>query len=124
MFSSLVGKRTPNPNVTVIEHDALKEALRGNECVIVDVREPNEYSSVHIPGAINHPMSRFDAKLLPSGKRVVLVCQSGERFAKGARKRSPRCLPSPRRNTWLAGGNLRVKPAAERLHARRDCAGR
>ena len=77
MFSSLVGKRTPNPNVTVIEHDALKEALRGNECVIVDVREPNEYSSGHIPGAINHPMSRFDAKLLPSGKRVVLVCQSG-----------------------------------------------
>ena len=114
MFSSLFGKRTPNPNVTVIEHDALKEALRGNECVIVDVREPNEYSSGHIPGAINHPMSRFDAKLLPSGKRVVLVCQSGGRSSNALRK----ALESGRRDVchypggthgWRAAGEDVIK---------------
>jgi rhodanese-related sulfurtransferase len=46
-----------------IEHDALKEALRCDECVIVDVREPNEYSSEHIPGinvtAVLAPPSRL-----------------------------------------------------------------
>jgi rhodanese-related sulfurtransferase len=106
MFSSLFGKRTPNPHVTVMEHDALKEALRGNECVIVDVREPNAYSSGHIPGAITLRRQAFafreaSCACVPIGRTLF------ERFAKGARKRSPRCLPLPRSETWLEGGRRR-----------------
>ncbi|MGO9675095.1 MAG: rhodanese-like domain-containing protein [Methylocella sp.] len=86
MFSGLFAKRAASPDATIIEHDALKEALRDGACVVVDVREPHEYSSGHIPGAVNHPLSRFDAKLLPSGKRIVLVCKSGARSSNALRQ--------------------------------------
>ena len=82
MFSGLFSKRAASGDRSAIEHDALKEALQNGDCVVVDVREPHEYSSGHIPGAVNHPLSAFDAKALPSGKRVVLVCKSGMRSAK------------------------------------------
>ncbi|VFU16764.1 putative sulfurtransferase (Rhodanese) [Methylocella tundrae] len=86
MFSGLFAKRPTGPDATTIEHEALKEALKGGACVLVDVREPHEYSAGHIPGAVNHPLSRFDAKHLPSGKPVVLVCKSGGRSSTALRQ--------------------------------------
>jgi rhodanese-related sulfurtransferase len=86
MFSSLFSKRSAGPDATTIDHDALREALRTGDCVVVDVREPHEYSGGHIPGAINHPLSRFDVAVVPSDRRVVLVCKAGARSANALRK--------------------------------------
>jgi adenylyltransferase/sulfurtransferase len=64
----------------------LKAMLDGGENVfLVDVREPNEYEIVSIPGATLIPKGEFLSgaalERLPQDKRVVLHCKSGARSA-------------------------------------------
>jgi sulfur-carrier protein adenylyltransferase/sulfurtransferase len=64
----------------------LKEMLdRGEDIFLVDVREPNEYEIVSIPGAVLIPKDQFLSgaalERLPQDKRVVLHCKSGVRSA-------------------------------------------
>jgi adenylyltransferase/sulfurtransferase len=64
----------------------LKDMLdRGDNIFLVDVREPNEYEIVSIPGATLIPKGEFlsgDAlERLPQDRRVVLHCKSGARSA-------------------------------------------
>ena len=64
----------------------LKDMLdRGDNIFLVDVREPNEYEIVSIPGATLIPKDQFltGAALakLPQDKRIVLHCKSGVRSA-------------------------------------------
>ena len=66
MFSGLFSKRTTNDD-TEISYDDLADALKRGACLVVDVREPPEFASGHVPGAINQPLSRFDPKKLPEG---------------------------------------------------------
>jgi sulfur-carrier protein adenylyltransferase/sulfurtransferase len=58
---------------------------RGENIFLVDVREPNEYEIVSIPGATLIPKGEFLSgaalEKLPQGKRVVLHCKSGARSA-------------------------------------------
>lgn len=81
MFSGLFSKRATSGD-TEISYDDLAGALRRGACFVVDVREPQEFASGHVPGAVNQPLSRFDPKKLPEGKPVVLICQAGGRSAK------------------------------------------
>jgi len=61
----------------------------GNGAVIVDVREPEEWSAGHIPGAIHVPKSYFESRIegaVPDrSDHVVLYCASGNRSAWAAR---------------------------------------
>ncbi len=61
----------------------------GNGAVIVDVREPEEWSAGHIPGAIHVPKSYFESRIegaVPDrDQHVVLYCASGNRSAWAAR---------------------------------------
>ena len=67
----------PAPTETPLQIDA---ALRRGDIVLVDVREPNEYATECIAGALLHPLSRFDASALPAGgAEIVLHCGSGKR---------------------------------------------
>jgi len=50
-----------------IGYDELAEALQSSSCVLVDVREPQEFSAGHVPGSVNHPLSSFDPHRLPAG---------------------------------------------------------
>jgi len=64
----------------------LKDMLdRQEEIFLVDVREPNEYEIVSIPGAVLIPKGEFLSgaalELLPQDKRIVLHCKSGARSA-------------------------------------------
>ncbi len=64
----------------------LKDMLdRGDDIFLVDVREPNEYEIVSIPGAVLIPKDQFLSgaalERLPQDKRVVLHCKSGVRSA-------------------------------------------
>jgi rhodanese-related sulfurtransferase len=62
-------------------HD-LAEQLGSKRVAVIDVREPMEYAAGHIAGSLNVPLSRLHQADLPSGP-LVLVCQSGNRSAKG-----------------------------------------
>ncbi len=64
----------------------LKEMLDNDENIfLVDVREPNEYEIVSIPGATLIPKDQFltgaALERLPQDKRIVLHCKSGARSA-------------------------------------------
>jgi sulfur-carrier protein adenylyltransferase/sulfurtransferase len=57
----------------------------GDNIFLVDVREPNEYEIVSIPGSVLIPKGEFLSgaalERLPQDKRVVLHCKSGARSA-------------------------------------------
>ena len=54
----------------------------------IDVREPLEYATEHIPGARLLPLSIFDPAQVPqeAGKKVVLHCVMGMRSAQAGQK--------------------------------------
>jgi sulfur-carrier protein adenylyltransferase/sulfurtransferase len=66
--------------------DMLDARERGeDDFVLIDVREPNEYEIVAIPGSVLIPKGQFldgsALEQLPQDKRVVLHCKSGGRSA-------------------------------------------
>jgi adenylyltransferase/sulfurtransferase len=58
---------------------------RGEDVFVVDVREPNEFEIVSIPGATLIPKGEFlngsALELMPQDKQIVLHCKSGARSA-------------------------------------------
>lgn len=66
-----------------------QELKSGGDKIVIDVREPYEYQTGFIPGAINIPLSQLSgsAKLqqLPSDHPIYLYCQSGMRSRQAAR---------------------------------------
>ena len=64
----------------------LKDMLdRHDDILLIDVREPNEYEIVSIPGAVLIPkgeiLSGAALERLPQDRRIVLHCKSGARSA-------------------------------------------
>jgi rhodanese-related sulfurtransferase len=49
--------------------------------VLIDVREPMEFASERVHGALNMPLSTFDPSFVPalSGQAVIFQCGSGKR---------------------------------------------
>lgn len=86
--------------ISAQELDAL---LRAGEAMVVDVREPDEFAQGHIPGAINMPLSSFQASRLPAtnGRKLVLNCLGGKRSAMALAKCS---VAQDAVDTHLAGG--------------------
>jgi adenylyltransferase/sulfurtransferase len=70
---------------STISATELKAMLDGDDIFLVDVREPNEYEIVNIPGATLIPKGEFLSgaalERLPQDKKVVLHCKSGARSA-------------------------------------------
>ena len=70
---------------STISAQELKAMLDGDDIFLVDVREPNEYEIVSIPGATLIPKGEFLSgaalERLPQDKKVVLHCKSGARSA-------------------------------------------
>lgn len=62
---------------------ALQTELDARAIVLIDVREPAEFAAERIHGALNFPLSTFDATALPAGggRPIVLQCGSGKRSA-------------------------------------------
>ena len=58
----------------------------GGDFQFIDVREEDEHAEVHIPGAINIPLSEFPARLdeISEDGPVVLVCNTGVRSSQAA----------------------------------------
>lgn len=92
--------KTKHQEISAQELDAL---LSDGKALVVDVREANEFEAGHIPGAINMPLSTFQASMLPDtgGKRLVLNCLGGKRSAMALEKCS---VAQAAVDTHLAGG--------------------
>ena len=59
----------------------LMAMIKAGQALVIDVREADEFAAGHIPGAINRPLSTFQASKLPAanGKTVILNCLGGKR---------------------------------------------
>lgn len=64
-------------------------AANEQEFVLVDVRQPEEYTAEHIPGAVLIPLMELEARAgelrkLTQGKKAVFVCRSGGRSGRAS----------------------------------------
>ncbi len=59
----------------------LRAMLADGAALLVDVREPAEFATGHIEGAVNLPLSSFSPGDVPDagGRTVVLQCAGGKR---------------------------------------------
>ena len=90
---------------------AAQAALR--ESLVLDVRTPGEFASVHIEGAILHPLDSLNpnaVQQLASGKKhCLIVCQSGKRATMAANQLnaagiSDVCVLEGGMNAWISAG--------------------
>ncbi|WP_417471152.1 rhodanese-like domain-containing protein [Maricaulis sp.] len=88
---------------------ALK-ALQSNEAILIDVREPREYASERIHGALLFPLSTFDPAALPIDKSrgMIFHCGSGKRSADAVARCQAAGVPI---DTHVRGGILAWKQA-------------
>ena len=71
-------------------NEAVKMMKNEKNCIILDVRRPDEYAEGHIPGAINLPNEEIGASEiseLPDKAQLILVyCRSGRRSKEASEK--------------------------------------
>jgi DNA-binding transcriptional ArsR family regulator/rhodanese-related sulfurtransferase len=60
-----------------VSASALKERLRSDEVVVLDVRPEDEYEAGHVPGALSIPAGELERRLseLPQDREVVAYCR-------------------------------------------------
>ncbi len=74
-----------NPGGAIPTIDATEAERRMREDpdgpILLDVREPAEFTEVRAPGAVTLPMSAFQARLgeLPADRPLMVVCHLGSR---------------------------------------------
>lgn len=61
--------------------------IEHEDAMVLDVREPAEWSAGHIPGALHIPLGDVDARRgeLPSDRPVIVACRSGARSARAVK---------------------------------------
>ena len=79
-----VGEKGENSMyVEITATEAKKIMDSGDDYVVLDVREQNEFNAGHIPGSILIPYTQIDAKaetMLPNkDKQILVYCRSGRR---------------------------------------------
>jgi Rhodanese-related sulfurtransferase len=59
-------------------------AALGTDAYLIDVREPDEFASAHVAGALNLPLSSLPGRVgeLPTDRPVHVMCLSGGRSAR------------------------------------------
>ncbi|WP_339203212.1 rhodanese-like domain-containing protein [Paenibacillus sp. FSL K6-3182] len=74
----IIWRKLPTKGVIGITTEQLKMMLTDKDKVFIDVRTPGEYSGRHIVQFKNFPLGS-DLSKLPTGKEIVVICQSGMR---------------------------------------------
>ncbi len=71
------------PAVPEVDVDELAAARQGG-APLIDVREPDEYEAVHVPGAVLVPLGDVMARVdeVPRGEPVYVICATGNRSAR------------------------------------------
>ena len=74
--------------VRLIGPAQLERAVAAQTMVLIDVREPAEFVTGHLPRAINLPLGQLESELqhgspaLPRDRTLVFLCRSGARSLK------------------------------------------
>jgi rhodanese-related sulfurtransferase len=91
-----------------------KEMSGDADVAIIDVREPFEYQSGHLPGAVLIPVNSVFARReeLPRDKKIMFVCAVGQRSALAAEMAAAAGLPADHLYT-LDGGTEAWRKAGE-----------
>jgi rhodanese-related sulfurtransferase len=71
--------------VQQLDPAAVDRWIKAGECVLIDVRDPDEHARESIPGAVHKPLGTVSEGTLPHG-RVVFHCKGGVRSAEAAGK--------------------------------------
>jgi len=68
--------------------EEVQAKLAAHDIVLIDVREPREFGSERIHGALNFPLSTFDPAFLPIADSAMIVfqCGTGKRSAMAGEK--------------------------------------
>ena len=74
--------------IKTITVEQLAERLKVGKPVLLDVREPSEFASGHVPGARNVPLGRLAAESsrLDPNAATLIICQSGRRSTTAAKQ--------------------------------------
>lgn len=91
------------------------------EKIIIDVREPDEFSAEHVKGSINIPLSQFDhqAPGILGGlksKSIILMCRSGKRAGLASQQLSNLGFSDFSCEVYQ-GGILKWKESGEKVEA-------
>jgi rhodanese-related sulfurtransferase len=108
-------EREPFYRINVAE---AKEMAQSADVEIIDVREPHEYQAGHLPGATLIPVNSVFARReeLPKDKKIVFVCEVGQRSALAAELAAAAGLPADRLYN-LDGGTDAWRKAGEPVEA-------
>jgi rhodanese-related sulfurtransferase len=70
----------PPPQAPEVGYEELARSLDAGATVI-DVRMPDEYEEMHVPGAVLIPLPELGQRAdeVPRGERVYVICASGAR---------------------------------------------
>ncbi len=79
----------PRRGISSIGYAQANALIESGRCVLLDVREPDEFSQIRIPKAVNLPVGKINAetaaKAAPSKDvPVVVYCRTGRRASEAA----------------------------------------
>lgn len=79
-YAGYIGSNLLNKEFKQINVNKVRELVNNGD-IIIDVREPAEYSHGHIKGSINIPLSQLRSRTneIPKDKPVYLHCRTGQR---------------------------------------------
>ncbi len=74
------------PDITPLALDARMQ--RGDDLLLIDVREPDEWKTAHVPDAVHIPLGMLAAAIptLDGAREIVVMCHSGGRSARAAQQ--------------------------------------
>jgi rhodanese-related sulfurtransferase/DNA-binding transcriptional ArsR family regulator len=61
----------------VVDKQALLERVSSGDCIVLDVRPPEEYAAAHVAGALSMPLEELERRLdeLPRDRQIVAYCR-------------------------------------------------
>jgi rhodanese-related sulfurtransferase len=85
--SGAAGHPSDAAGPTVPREVSVTEAarLRDEGALVLDVRQPDEWATGHVPGATLIPLGELEGRTaeLPRDRTIVVICRSGNRSAQG-----------------------------------------
>ncbi|MBQ8477184.1 MAG: rhodanese-like domain-containing protein [Succinivibrio sp.] len=75
---------TINPGITKIDHPSAYALIQSGQCLLIDVREKDEYDSGFIPTAVNLSVNNITKETASAiapdkAKPIIVYCRSGRR---------------------------------------------
>ena len=82
---------TINPGITKIDHPSAYALIQSGQCLLIDVREKDEYDSGFIPTAVNLSVNNITKETASAiapdkAKPIIVYCRSGRRTIDASKK--------------------------------------